>query len=72
MTRNPEQASGAEWKTPQRAEIGPPCARDCGVFYDLDVVAAPTAELHSLSQAALGFDARQQDPPTNRRAWRIS
>jgi tRNA (cmo5U34)-methyltransferase len=33
-----------------------------GVFYDLDVVAAPTAELHALSQAAYGFDGRQQDP----------
>lgn len=33
-----------------------------GVFYDLDVVAAPTAELHTLSQAAFGFDGRQQDP----------
>jgi tRNA (cmo5U34)-methyltransferase len=33
-----------------------------GVFYDLDVVASPTAELHALSQAAFGFDGRQQDP----------
>lgn len=33
-----------------------------GVFYDLDVVAAPTAELHALSQAAFGFDERHQDP----------
>jgi SAM-dependent methyltransferase len=33
-----------------------------GVFYDLDVVAAPTAELHALSQAAFGFDGRKQDP----------
>jgi SAM-dependent methyltransferase len=36
--------------------------RPNGAFYDLDVVAAPTAELHALSQAALGFDYRQQDP----------
>jgi tRNA (cmo5U34)-methyltransferase len=36
--------------------------RPNGAFYDLDVVAAPTAELHELSQAAFGFDARQQDP----------
>jgi tRNA (cmo5U34)-methyltransferase len=33
-----------------------------GVFYDLDVVAAPTMELHALSQSAFGFDGRQQDP----------
>lgn len=33
-----------------------------GVFYDLDVVAAQTAELHALSQSAFGFDERQQDP----------
>jgi tRNA (cmo5U34)-methyltransferase len=33
-----------------------------GFFYDLDVVVAPTAELHAISQAALGFDDRQQDP----------
>jgi tRNA (cmo5U34)-methyltransferase len=33
-----------------------------GAFYDLDVVAAPTPELHALSQAAFGFDGRQQDP----------
>jgi SAM-dependent methyltransferase len=33
-----------------------------GVFYNLDVVATPTAELHSLSQTAFGFDARVQDP----------
>jgi SAM-dependent methyltransferase len=33
-----------------------------GSFYDLDVVAAPTAELHQLSQSAFGFDARHQDP----------
>ncbi len=26
------------------------------------LVAAPTAGLHALSQAAFGFDARQQDP----------
>lgn len=32
-----------------------------GVFYDLDVVAAPTAELHTLSQTAFGFDEQQQD-----------
>jgi SAM-dependent methyltransferase len=32
-----------------------------GVFYDLDVVASPTVELHAISQAALGFDGRQQD-----------
>jgi tRNA (cmo5U34)-methyltransferase len=36
--------------------------RPNGVFYDLDVVAAPTAELHALSQSAFGFDERQQDP----------
>jgi cyclopropane fatty-acyl-phospholipid synthase-like methyltransferase len=36
--------------------------RPNGAFYDLDVVAAPTAELHSLSQTAFGFDRRQQDP----------
>ncbi len=36
--------------------------RPNGAFYDLDVVAAPTAELHALSQAAFGFDSRQQDP----------
>ncbi len=36
--------------------------RPNGVFYDLDVVAAPTAELHELSQSAFGFDGRQQDP----------
>lgn len=36
--------------------------RPNGVFYDLDVVAAPTEELHTLSQAAFGFDGRQQDP----------
>jgi hypothetical protein len=36
--------------------------RPNGVFYDLDVVAAPTAELHALSQTAFGFDGRQQDP----------
>lgn len=33
-----------------------------GVFYNLDVVAASTAELHALSQAAFGFDARVPDP----------
>ncbi len=33
-----------------------------GCFYDLDVVAAPTAALHDLSQSAFGFDARHQDP----------
>ena len=33
-----------------------------GAFYDLDVVAAPTAELHAISQAAFGFDEHQQDP----------
>jgi tRNA (cmo5U34)-methyltransferase len=33
-----------------------------GAFYDLDVVAAPSDELHALSQAAFGFDSRQQDP----------
>jgi SAM-dependent methyltransferase len=33
-----------------------------GSFYNLDVVAAPTAALHQLSQAAFGFDARHQDP----------
>jgi tRNA (cmo5U34)-methyltransferase len=33
-----------------------------GVFYDFDVVASPTAELHAVSQAAFGFDAREQDP----------
>ena len=32
-----------------------------GVFYNLDVVASPTAELHAISQAAFGFDERQQD-----------
>jgi SAM-dependent methyltransferase len=36
--------------------------RPNGAFYDLDVVAAPTAELHAISQAAFGFDGRQQDP----------
>ncbi len=36
--------------------------RPGGAFYDLDVVAAPTAELHALSQAAFGFDTGQQDP----------
>jgi len=36
--------------------------RPNGVFYDLDVVAAPTAELHARSQAAFGFDSQQQDP----------
>ena len=36
--------------------------RPNGVFYDLDVVAAPSAELHALSQSAFGFDWRQQDP----------
>jgi tRNA (cmo5U34)-methyltransferase len=36
--------------------------RPDGVFYDLDVVTAPTAEIHALSQAAFGFDGRQQDP----------
>jgi tRNA (cmo5U34)-methyltransferase len=36
--------------------------RPGGCFYDLDVVAAPTAELHELSQSAFGFDDRQQDP----------
>ncbi len=36
--------------------------RPNGAFYDLDVVAAPTAELHALSQTAFGFDGRQQDP----------
>jgi SAM-dependent methyltransferase len=36
--------------------------RPQGAFYDLDVVAAPTAELHALSQAAFGFDRGQQDP----------
>lgn len=33
-----------------------------GLFYNLDVVAAPTPELHELSQSAFGFDVRQQDP----------
>ena len=33
-----------------------------GVFYDLNVVAAQTAELHALGQSAFGFDERQQDP----------
>jgi SAM-dependent methyltransferase len=33
-----------------------------GVFYDLDVVASPTAELHAISQATFGFDEREQDP----------
>jgi tRNA (cmo5U34)-methyltransferase len=33
-----------------------------GVFYNLDVVVTSTAELHALSQAAFGFDARMQDP----------
>lgn len=36
--------------------------RPGGCFYDLDVVAAPTAELHELSQSAFGFDDGQQDP----------
>lgn len=36
--------------------------RPSGGFYDLDVVAASTAELHTLSQSAFGFDDRQQDP----------
>lgn len=36
--------------------------RPSGSFYDLDVVAAPTAALHTLSQSAFGFDIRQQDP----------
>jgi tRNA (cmo5U34)-methyltransferase len=35
---------------------------DGGAFYDLDVVASPTADLHALSQRAFGFDARDQDP----------
>lgn len=33
-----------------------------GAFFNLDCVASPTAELHSLSQAAFGFDERNQDP----------
>jgi hypothetical protein len=33
-----------------------------GFFYDLDVVASPTPELHALSQAAFGWDARGEDP----------
>jgi tRNA (cmo5U34)-methyltransferase len=33
-----------------------------GSFYNLDVVAAPTAELHDLSQSVFGFELRQQDP----------
>ena len=33
-----------------------------GEFYDLDCVASPTPELHALSQAALGFDTRGEDP----------
>jgi len=33
-----------------------------GAFYNLDVVTAPTPELHALSQSAFGFDNRQQDP----------
>lgn len=33
-----------------------------GSFYNLDVVASPTAKLHAISQAAFGFDERQQDP----------
>lgn len=32
-----------------------------GAFFNLDCVAAPTPELHSLSQAAFGFDQRDQD-----------
>lgn len=36
--------------------------RPDGAFYDLDVVVAPTKGLHALSQAAFGFDGRQQDP----------
>jgi SAM-dependent methyltransferase len=35
--------------------------RPTGAFYDLDVVASPTTELHNLSQAAFGFDGRAQD-----------
>ena len=33
-----------------------------GFFYDLDVVASPTPELHALSQAAFGFDEKGGDP----------
>lgn len=33
-----------------------------GVFFNLDCVASPTAELHALSQAAFGFDERDEDP----------
>lgn len=33
-----------------------------GAFFNFDCVASPTPELHSLSQAALGFDERNQDP----------
>jgi tRNA (cmo5U34)-methyltransferase len=36
--------------------------RPDGAFYNLDVVAAATPKLHALSQAAFGFDGRQQDP----------
>ncbi len=33
-----------------------------GAFYNLDCVAAPSEELHDLSQRAYGFDQREDDP----------
>lgn len=36
--------------------------RPGGAFYDLDVVTAPTEELHAISQSAFGFDEGKQDP----------
>jgi hypothetical protein len=33
-----------------------------GRFYDFDCVASRSSELHALSQRALGFDARNEDP----------
>ena len=36
--------------------------RDGGAFYNLDCVAAPSEELHDLSQRAFGFDQREADP----------
>jgi tRNA (cmo5U34)-methyltransferase len=36
--------------------------RDGGAFYNLDCVAAPSEELHDLSQRAFGFEEREADP----------
>ena len=43
-----------------------------GVFYDLDVVKAPSAEIHAISQAAFGSTGSSRTPQINRRVWRIS